>query len=256
MAKFITLNQLFAFTEDSMSKRQRLDKILSNLGLGTRKEVKDLVKAGAVQIDGIIAKDSGLQVDPVLQKIKVNNKELLYREFIYIMMNKPQGVVSATEDNRDTTVVDLLEESLQAFEPAPVGRLDKDTEGLLLLTNDGQLAHKLLSPKKHVPKTYFAHIEGRVGQSDIEAFEKGITLDDGYKTLPAQLKVLVQGEVSQVEIIIYEGKFHQIKRMFQAVDKKVVYLKRIAMGNLQLDESLDHGEYRELLEEELKLLQE
>jgi 16S rRNA pseudouridine516 synthase len=239
-----------------MSKRQRLDKILSNLGLGTRKEVKDLVKAGAVQIDGMIAKDSGLQVDPFLQKIKVNNKELLYREFIYIMMNKPQGVVSATEDNRDTTVVDLLGESLQAFEPAPVGRLDKDTEGLLLLTNDGQLAHKLLSPKKHVPKTYFAHIEGWVGSSDIEAFEKGVILDDGYETLPAQLKVLVQGEVSQVEIVIYEGKFHQIKRMFQAVDKKVIYLKRIAMGKLQLDESLDLGEYRELLEEELKLLQE
>lgn len=239
-----------------MSKRQRLDKILSNLGYGTRKEVKDLIKAGAVEIDGTIAKDVGLQVDPVSQIIKVNNKELKYREYVYIMMNKPQGVVSATEDNRDTTVVDLLEDSLQAFDPAPVGRLDKDTEGLLLLTNDGQLAHKLLSPKKHVPKTYFAHIEGLVGDSDIEAFEQGITLDDGYETLPAQLKILVQGELSQVEIVIYEGKFHQIKRMFQAVDKRVVYLKRIAMGNLLLDESLDNGEYRELREEELQLLLE
>lgn len=236
-----------------MNNKQRLDKVLSNLGLGTRKEVKDLIKAGTVQIDGVIAKDSGLQVDPISQTIKVNNKELVYRKYIYIMMNKPQGVVSATEDNRDTTVVDLLEESLQVFDPAPVGRLDKDTEGLLLLTNDGQLAHKLLSPKKHVPKTYFAYIEGSVGQSDITAFEKGIILDDGYETLPAQLKVLLQGEISQVEIIIYEGKFHQIKRMFQAVDKKVIFLKRIAMGNLKLDESLENGEYRELKEEELRL---
>lgn len=237
-----------------MSKKQRLDKILSNMGSGTRKEVKDLIKAGVVQVDGVIAKDSGLQVDPISQTIKINNKELVYREFIYVMMNKPQGVVSATEDNRDTTVVDLLEESLQAFDPAPVGRLDKDTEGFLLLTNDGQLAHKLLAPKKHVPKTYFAHIQGRVGQSDIEAFEKGVILDDGYETLPAQLNVLVHGEVSEVEIIIYEGKFHQIKRMFQAVDKEVIYLKRMAMGNLKLDESLETGEYRELKEEELKLL--
>lgn len=239
-----------------MSKKQRLDKILSNIGFGTRKEVKDLIKAGVVQVDGIIAKDSGLQVDPILQTIMVNNKELIYREFIYIMMNKPQGVVSATEDNRDTTVVDLLDESLQAFDPAPVGRLDKDTEGFLLLTNDGQLAHKLLAPKKHVPKTYFAHIEGRVDHSDIEAFENGIILDDGYETLPAELKILVQGEVSHVEIIIYEGKFHQIKRMFQAVDKEVIYLKRMAMGSLKLDESLATGEYRELKEAELKMLLE
>jgi len=239
-----------------MNKRQRLDKILSNLGYGTRKEVKDLIKAGAVEIDGGIAKDVGMQVDPLIQKIKVNNKELIYREFIYVMMNKPQGVVSATEDNRDETVVDLLDSSLQAFDPAPVGRLDKDTEGLLLLTNDGQLAHRLLSPKKHVPKTYFAHIEGRVGEPDIKAFEKGVTLDDGYETMPAQLKILVQGEISQIEITIYEGKFHQVKRMFQAVDKKVVYLKRISMGKLKLDESLDNGEYRELTEEELQLLQE
>jgi 16S rRNA pseudouridine516 synthase len=239
-----------------MSKRQRLDKILSNLGVGTRKEVKDLIRAGSVKIDGTTAKDPGLQIDPYAQVIMVNNKELIYREFIYVMMNKPQGVVSATEDNWDETVVDLLEDSLKAFDPAPVGRLDKDTEGLLLLTNDGQLAHKLLSPKKHVPKTYFAHIEGRVDQYDIQAFEQGIILDDGYETLPAQLKVLVQGEISQVEIVIYEGKFHQIKRMFQAVDKKVVYLKRMAMGKLLLDERLSTGEYRELLAEELKLLQE
>lgn len=237
-----------------MNKRQRLDKILSGLGYGTRKEVKDLIKGGAVEIDGAIAKDAGLLVDPYSQNIKVNNKEVRYREFIYVMLNKPQGVVSATEDNRDKTVVDLLDAELQAFDPAPVGRLDKDTEGLLLLTNDGQLAHKLLSPKKHVPKTYFAHIEGRVAEEDIEAFKEGVVLDDGYKTLPAQLKILVQGEISQIEVIIYEGKFHQVKRMFQSVGKKVIYLKRIAMGQLKLDDSLELGEYRELTEEELRIL--
>jgi 16S rRNA pseudouridine516 synthase len=239
-----------------MNKRLRLDKILSNMGYGTRKEVKDIIKSGSVQIDDSIVKDAGVLVDPIQQIIKVNGKELLYRKYIYIMMNKPQGVVSATEDNRDKTVVDLLEAELQAFEPAPVGRLDKDTEGLLLLTNDGQLTHQLLAPKKHVPKTYFAHIQGRVGESDIREFEHGIMLDDGYETLPAQLRVLVQGEISQVEITIYEGKFHQIKRMFQALDKRVIYLKRITMGELKLDNSLHLGEYRELTDEELSMLQE
>ena len=239
-----------------MNKRQRADKILSNMGFGTRKEVKELIKAGALEIDGVIIKDPGYQADPLQQCIKVNNKELAYREFVYIMLNKPQGVVSATEDNRDATVIDLLSEELQAFQPAPVGRLDKDTEGLLLLTNDGQLAHRLLSPKKHVPKTYFAHVQGSVGEEDVQAFQEGIVLDDGYKTLPGHLKVLVSGEISQVEIVIYEGKFHQIKRMFQALDKKVIYLKRVAMGDLKLDEGLITGEYRELTEEELNIFKE
>jgi 16S rRNA pseudouridine516 synthase len=239
-----------------MNKRQRLDKILSNLGYGSRKEVKELIKGGAVEIDGKIEKDGGHLLDPTSQQIKVNNKEVFYREFVYIMMNKPQGVVSATEDNRDTTVVDLLSEDLQTFLPAPVGRLDKDTEGLLLLTNDGQLAHRLLAPKKHVPKTYLAHIAGRVGAQDIAAFQKGIVLEDGYETLPGALKVLVAGEVSQVQITIYEGKFHQIKRMFEALDKKVIYLQRIAMGDLKLDTDLITGQYRELTQEELNIFKE
>lgn len=237
-----------------MNKKQRIDKILANLGYGTRKEVKDIIKAGAVELEGTIIKDIGFQVDTETQKIKVNGKELLYRQYIYIMMNKPQGVISATEDSREDTVVELLEDEYKAFNPAPVGRLDKDTEGLLLLTNDGQLAHRLLSPKKHVPKTYFAHIKGRVGEKEILAFHQGVILEDGYKTLPAELKVLAQGEISQIEITIYEGKYHQIKRMFEAVEKKVVYLKRIAMGELKLDESLQLGEYRELFTEELELL--
>ncbi|MGB7605989.1 MAG: pseudouridine synthase [Lutisporaceae bacterium] len=237
-----------------MNKKQRIDKILANLGYGTRKEVKEIIKSGAVEVEGVIITDTGFQVETETQIIKVNGKELLYRQYIYIMMNKPQGVISATEDNREDTVVELLKDDYRAFNPAPVGRLDKDTEGLLLLSNDGQLAHRLLSPKKHVPKTYFANIEGSVGEKDIEAFHQGVILEDGYKTLPAKLKVLVPGEISQVEIIIYEGKYHQIKRMFEAVEKKVVYLKRIAMGDLKLDESLQLGEYRELFAEELELL--
>jgi len=237
-----------------MNKKQRIDKILANLGYGTRKEVKEIIKSGAVEVDGAIIRDTGFLVETETQKIKVSGKELLYRQYIYIMMNKPQGVISATEDKREDTVVELLKDEYRAFNPAPVGRLDKDTEGLLLLTNDGQLAHKLLSPKKHVSKTYFAHIEGRVGEEDVLAFHQGVILEDDYKTLPAQLKVLVQGEISQVEIIIYEGKYHQIKRMFEAVEKKVVYLKRIAMGDLKLDESLQLGEYREITVEELELL--
>ncbi len=237
-----------------MNKKQRIDKILANLGYGTRKEVKEIIKSGAVEVEGAIIRDTGFLVETETQKIKVSGKELLYRQYIYIMMNKPQGVISATEDKREDTVVELLKDAYRAFNPAPVGRLDKDTEGLLLLTNDGQLAHKLLSPKKHVSKTYFAHIEGRVGEEDVLAFHQGVILEDDYKTLPAQLKVLVQGEISQVEIIIYEGKYHQIKRMFEAVEKKVVYLKRIAMGDLKLDESLQLGEYREITVEELELL--
>lgn len=172
------------------------------------------------------------------------------------MMNKPPGVVSATEDHQDETVIDLLEIEDLVFDPFPVGRLDKDTEGLLLITNDGQLAHRLLSPKKHVPKTYFAVIDGEVTERDIEAFKNGVTLDDGYKTKPGELKILKSGLTSDIELTITEGKFHQVKRMFQAVGKRVIYLKRISMGPLKLDETLELGEYRELTDEELQKLKE
>jgi 16S rRNA pseudouridine516 synthase len=156
--------------------------------------------------------------------------------------------------DREKTVVDLLTEELKSFKPFPVGRLDKDTEGLLLLTNDGQLSHSLLSPKKHVPKTYLAEISGRVGEEDIKAFAAGIVLDDGYKTLPSQLEVLERGGISIIKVTIYEGKFHQVKRMFKAVGKEVTYLKRLSMGELKLDESLVTGEFRELSKEELKVI--
>ncbi len=237
-----------------MGQKLRIDKIISNLGYGTRKEVKELVKDGGVEIDDVIASDPGLIIDPDVSKIKVNGKLIIFREFIYVMLNKPQGVISATEDKREKTVIDLLPDDLKVFEPAPVGRLDKDTEGLLLLTNDGQLAHKLISPKNHVPKKYYAHIKGLVTESDIKAFNSGIIIDGGYKTMPGHLTLLKHGDISEVEVIIYEGKYHQIKRMFKARGKEVIYLKRLSMGNLLLDEQLELSEYRELTNEELKLL--
>lgn len=237
-----------------MGTRQRIDKILSNMGYGTRKEVKELIKVGSVEIDGIVVKNSGQQVDAESQEIRVGGSRLFYKDTIYILMNKPQGVISATEDSRERTVVDLLPDEFKAFKPFPVGRLDKDTEGLLLLTNDGQLTHRLLSPKKHIPKTYLANIMGRVTEEDVEAFKRGVVLEDGYKTMPSQLVILESGDISLIEITIYEGKYHQVKRMFQAVDKEVVYLKRISMGELKLDETLELGDFRELNEKELKII--
>jgi 16S rRNA pseudouridine516 synthase len=237
-------------------ERQRLDKVLAHIGIGSRKEIKKLCKDGRVKVNGEFVKDSGLIVHPYQDTFEVDGEEVRYREFIYLMMNKPQGVISATEDLRTETVVDLLEPEDQVFEPSPVGRLDKDTEGLLLLTNDGQLAHQLLSPKKHVPKTYYAKIDGIVSEQDIEAFREGVVLEDGYKTMPGELIILHAAEESEIELTIYEGKFHQVKRMFEAVGKRVTYLKRISMGPLPLDESLKPGEYRELTDEEVQMLRD
>jgi 16S rRNA pseudouridine516 synthase len=234
----------------------RIDKLLANMGFGTRKEVKQLLKTGLVRVNDEIVKDAKTQVAPGEQLVTVNGEQVEYKEFVYLMMNKPPGVISATEDNHDQTVIDLLEHEDAIFDPFPVGRLDKDTEGLLLITNDGQLAHQLLSPKKHVTKTYYAHIEGVVGEDDVLAFEQGVVLDDGYETKPGILKILEAGPLSRIELTITEGKFHQVKRMFEAVGKRVVYLKRIQMGPLPLDETLELGEYRELREDELELLRD
>ncbi|MEK4700817.1 pseudouridine synthase [Solibacillus sp. FSL R7-0668] len=234
----------------------RLDKLLANMGYGSRKEVKVLLKQKAVTVDGEVVKDSAMHVDPEQQIVSVFGERVEYIEFIYVMMNKPPGVISATEDRQDKTVIDLLDPYIQHFEPFPVGRLDKDTEGLLLITNDGNLAHNLLSPKKHVPKWYYAKIDGVVTEADIEAFAQGVTLDDGYHTKPGELKILASGNESEIELMIQEGKFHQVKRMFEAVGKKVTYLKRLSMGPLQLDEELELGDYRELTKEELTSLLE
>lgn len=232
----------------------RLDKLLANMGYGSRKEVKQLLKKGAVQVNAKPVKDAALHVNPEQDEVTILGEQVVYKEFIYLMLNKPQGVISATEDDRDRTVIDLLDGEHRHFNPFPVGRLDKDTEGFLLITNDGKLAHELLSPKKEVPKTYYAHIDGRVDEVDIEKFAQGVTLDDGYFTKPGQLNVLQSGETSEIELTITEGKFHQVKRMFEAVGKRVVYLKRLSMGPLELDSTLRLGEYRELTEEEVAML--
>lgn len=234
---------------------ERLDKIISNLGYGSRKDVKTYAKKGLIEVDGVIVKDNGKLVDPEKSVIKINGEEVFYRKYIYLMMNKPDGVISATHDNRDETVIDLLEVDHQAFEPFPVGRLDKDTVGLLLLTNDGDLNHRLISPKWHVDKVYFAEIDKMVTEEDIKAFKGGITLDDGYKCNEAKLEIVNSSEDgSEIYLTIQEGKFHQVKRMFEAVGKTVTYLQRVEFGGLPLDKELEEGEYRELTEEEITTL--
>ena len=239
-----------------MGKKMRVDKLLSNVGVASRAELKKYCKQGLISVNGKVINNPGVQVDPENDEVKFNGEKIVYREFVYIMLNKPDGYISATFDKYDPIVLDLIDQSYLVFEPFPVGRLDKDTEGLLVLTNDGQLAHRVLSPKKHVPKTYYAKIQGKVTEEDILAFEKGVILDDGYETMPSQLKILKSDDMSEIELTIHEGKFHQVKRMFESVGKKVVYLKRISMGKLKLDESLELGAYRELTEEEVKLIEE
>ena len=239
-----------------MGKKMRVDKLLSNVGVASRAELKKYCKQGLISVNGKVINNPGVQVDSENDDVRFNGEKIVYREFVYIMLNKPDGYISATYDKYDPIVLDLIDQSYLVFEPFPVGRLDKDTEGLLVLTNDGQLAHRVLSPKKHVPKTYYAKIQGKVTEEDILAFEKGVILDDGYETMPAQLKIIESGEQSEIELTIHEGKFHQVKRMFESVGKKVVYLKRLSMGKLMLDENLGLGEYRELTDEEVKLIEE
>lgn len=239
-----------------MAKKLRVDKVLSTIGCGSRADLKRYCKYGMISVNGEVVNNPGFQVNPEVDEILFDGEKITYREFIYIMLNKPDGYISATFDKHDPIVLDLIDPSYLIYEPFPVGRLDKDTEGLLILTNDGQLSHRVLSPKKHVPKTYYAKVEGIVTQDDIIAFEKGVTLDDGYETMPAQLKILKSDEISEIELTIHEGKYHQVKRMFESVNKRVVYLKRLSMGKLNLDESLELGEYRELTIEEIKLMEE
>ena len=239
-----------------MGKKMRVDKLLSNVGVASRAELKKYCKQGLISVNGKVINNPGVQVDSESDDIRFNGEKIVYREFVYIMLNKPDGYISATFDKYDPIVLDLIDQSYLVFEPFPVGRLDKDTEGLLVLTNDGQLAHRVLSPKKHVPKTYYAKIQGKVTEEDILAFEKGVILDDGYETMPSQLKILKSDDMSEIELTIHEGKFHQVKRMFESVGKKVVYVTRLSMGKLKVDESLGLGEYRELTEEEVKLIEE
>lgn len=235
-----------------MAKMERLDKVLGNLGYGTRKEIKKLTRSGGITVNGEVVKDSSTKVDPENDEIVFFDETVNYRKYIYLMLNKPQGYISATEDYLHETVLELIEEEDLVFKLFPAGRLDKDTEGFLLLTNDGQFSHKLLAPKNRVPKTYYAEISGEVTEDDVEEFKQGIVLDDGYETLPAELEIIKSGPVSEIELTIVEGKFHQVKRMFEAVGKRVIYLKRISIGNLNLDEDLELGEYREISPEEIE----
>lgn len=242
-----------------MARFIRIDKLLSDMGKGSRRDVKAAVKKGHVKVDRQVTRDFGLKVDPSKVVVEYLNETIEYREFVYILLNKPKGVVSATSDNLHKTVVDLVGDQYGAFDLFPVGRLDKDTEGLLLLTNDGGFAHNLLSPKKHVDKVYYAKIDGVVLEEDVEAFKNGIDIQDEYVTMPSILKILSvdhEASLSEVEVTIQEGKFHQVKRMFQAVGKQVMYLKRIKMGGLGLDLDMLEGEYRELTQEDLLKLQE
>ncbi|WP_251387150.1 pseudouridine synthase [Mediterraneibacter agrestimuris] len=231
----------------------RLDKYLTEMGQGTRSEVKKAVGKGLVQVNGVIIKKPEFKLETETDEVLYQGNPVFYAKYEYYMLNKPAGVISASEDSRETTVVDLITRK-QRQDLFPVGRLDKDTEGLLLITNDGALAHRLLSPKKHVDKTYYARIDGKVTQEDAEAFAEGIDIGDEKLTMPAMLVILQSRCQSEVELTIREGRFHQIKRMFHARGKEVVYLKRLRMGSLVLDEKLKTGEYRELTKKEIEEL--
>lgn len=229
----------------------RLDKLLAHMGYGTRKEVKQLLKSGAVMWNGEVIKSANQKVNPEEDSITVYGERVEYKEFLYLMMNKPADVISATWDKMDQTVIDLLIEEDRHFEPFPVGRLDKDTEGLLLLTNDGKLAHQLLTPKNNIAKTYMAKVKHPIDEEDVKRFAEGIQLEE-FMTKPAVLERTVDDLI--IRVTITEGKFHQVKRMVHAIDNEVLHLQRVSMGSLQLDESLALGEYRELTDEELSSL--
>ncbi len=236
-----------------MSTPVRLDKYLADMGIGTRSKVKEYIRKGRVKVDGKVIKEPDLKLNALNSQVYFDSQKIEYEAVKYYMLNKPAGVVSATVDSNCKTAVELIEDGKRK-DLFPVGRLDKDTEGLLLITNDGALAHRLLSPKWHVEKVYYARIRGRITEEDIKKFETGLKLEENFTTLPARLTILGAGEESVVEITIYEGKFHQIKRMFEAVGKEVVYLKRLSMGDLRLDETLPPGNYRRLTGEEIRRL--
>ena len=225
----------------------RLDKYLSELNIGSRSQIKDYIRQGTVAVNGITVLCPEQKIDENTDSVSYRGKECSYKKYVYFMLNKPSGVVSATEDNTCVTVTDLLKDTgyKNLF---PVGRLDKDTEGFLLMTNDGELAHNLLSPRKHVGKTYYVELTKSLSDEDIQMLEEGVDIGEEKKTLPAKVK---RKEEDKIFLTITEGKFHQVKRMMKAVNNEVIYLKRVAMGGLFLDESLLPGQYRELKEEEL-----
>ena len=249
-------------------KPMRLDKYLAEMGKGTRSQLKQDLKRGLVTVNGQVEKSADRKVDPAVDRVTYAGEDVSYVAYEYYMLHKPAGCISATEDRREQTVIDLITDRSRE-DLFPVGRLDKDTEGLLLITNDGDLAHRLLHPKKHVDKTYFARIRGEATQEIVQAFAEGLDIGDDKLTLPAKLEILSVGcscvirdeegvetevKASEVNVTIREGRFHQIKRMMEAAGSEVLYLKRLTMGPLQLDETLALGEYRPLTEDEKQAL--
>ena len=233
---------------------ERLDKLLSQQGLGSRSEVKEIVRRGRVQVNGIVCTDSARKADPEKDAVTVDGKSLSITTVCYGMMNKPSGVLTAAMDRKAKTVLDLLPPRYRALGLMPAGRLDKDTTGLLFFTNDGPLAHFLLSPRRHVEKTYLATVDGPLFEADVKAFEEGIALSD-FVALPAGLQIIESGEQeSKALVTVREGKFHQVKRMFLARGREVTELKRISFGSLRLDESLPEGAFRELTVQEIVAL--
>ncbi len=234
---------------------QRLDRLLASTGSWSRRDVRQLVRQGRVLVDGVPAASPEEKYDPETAEIRVDGQRVVYRRVTWLMMNKPAGVVSATEDSREKTVLDLLEPALRKKKLFPVGRLDKDAEGLLLLTDDGDLAHRLLSPKYHVDKVYYVRTQGQLTEEDGRAFAQGVTLGDGFVCLPAELKILRADAQSEALVTVREGKYHQVKRMLASRGKPVLYLRRLQMGNLTLDPTLEKGTYRFLTEAEQAELQ-
>ena len=232
----------------------RLDKFISATTTLSRAEAKKIIKKG-ILINDILVKSPDYKIDEINDQVIVNGNRLFYQKYVYIMMNKPQNVISATEDAIDKTVVDLLEEKDRIYKVFLVGRLDKDTEGLMLLTNDGELAHKLISPKKDVEKKYYVEVSGELKEEHLELVKDGLVIDEGYKCKSARLEILESSKVKSIaNIYITEGKFHQVKRMMKALDTTVTYLKRLSIGTLELDKNLKLGEYRYLTDKEIKNL--
>ena len=231
----------------------RLDKYLTNQGIGSRSQVKELIKSKKVFVNNVLENKPERHIDENNDIVSLDGVNLEYNKFYYYMLNKPGGCVSAVKDNLYPTVLSFIENP-KGYNLFPVGRLDLDTEGLLLITNDGTLAHELLSPKKHVTKTYFAKVQGRVTREDVQRFSLGLDIKEEKPTLPATLVIEKSDDISEIRVSITEGKYHQVKRMFEAVGKQVLFLKRLSMGTLQLDESLTPGSYRALTTEELSAL--
>lgn len=235
--------------------QQRLDKLISSQGTYTRKQAQQLIKDGMVKVDGTIVRDRGFHIDPDINKVMVGGKDFGVEQFVYIMLNKPKGVVSATNDRSQKTVIDLVPDEFRKRNLFPAGRLDMTTTGFVLITDDGDFAHRILSPKNHIEKTYEARLAEKVSDEQLETVADGIVLKDGTECLPAKLRVLEDGDNPLVEIKICEGKYHQIKRMFAAAGNGVVELKRVKMGELPLDDTLPEGQCRKLSEAEVALIE-